>query len=108
MSRRCVSYQASSRRRSAAMPGAASSRLVRRSGDMVEPEKIRDDFVRTVRRSETTLDLARAALLVAAESDPRVDIDSQLHTLDSWAAELRSRLSPDWNNLQKLARLRSF
>ena len=75
---------------------------------MLEPEKIRDDFVRTVRRPETALDLARAALLVAAESDPRVDIDGQLHTLDSWAAELRSRLSPDWNNLQKLARLRSF
>ena len=75
---------------------------------MAEPEKIRDDFVRTVRRPDSALDLARAALLVAAESDPRVDIDRQIHTLDSWAAELRARLAPDWNNLQKLARLRSF
>ncbi len=64
--------------------------------------------MRAVRRPEPTLDLARAALLVAAESDPRVDIDGQLHTLDSWAAELRARLEPDWNNLQKLARLRNF
>jgi len=71
-------------------------------------ENIRDDFVRVVRRPERALDLARAALLVAAESDPRVDVDGQLHTLDSWAATLRGRLEPDWNNLQKLARLRNF
>ncbi|HKQ56521.1 MAG TPA: tetratricopeptide repeat protein [Candidatus Eisenbacteria bacterium] len=75
---------------------------------MAVPENIRDDFVRTVARPEPALDLARAALLVAAESDPRVDVDSQIHTLDSWAAELRARLRPDWNNLQKLARLRNF
>ena len=75
---------------------------------MAVPERIRDDFVRAVGRSEPALDLARAALLVAAESDPRVDVDSQIHTLESWAAELSARLEPGWNNLQKLARLRSF
>ena len=75
---------------------------------MAVPEKIRDDFVRAVGRPEPALDLARAALLVAAESDPRMDIDGQLHTLESWAAELRGRLEPGWNNLQKLARLRNF
>ncbi len=75
---------------------------------MAVPENIRDDFVRAVGRSEPALDLARAALLVAAESDPRLDVDSQLHTLESWATELRARLEPGWNNLQKLARLRSF
>jgi regulator of sirC expression with transglutaminase-like and TPR domain len=75
---------------------------------MGAPENIRDDFVRAVEGPEPALDLARAALLVAAESDPNVDIDHQMHTLDSWAAELRSRLAPDWNNLQKLARLRNY
>jgi regulator of sirC expression with transglutaminase-like and TPR domain len=75
---------------------------------MAVPERIRDDFVRAVARPEPALDLARAALLVAAESDPRVDVDHQLHTLESWAAELKARLEPGWNNLQKLARLRSF
>jgi regulator of sirC expression with transglutaminase-like and TPR domain len=75
---------------------------------MAVPENIRDDFVRAVEGPEPALDLARAALLVAAESDPRVDIDHQMHTLDSWAAELRSRLDPGWNNLQKLARLRNY
>ena len=75
---------------------------------MDHPERIRADFERLVKRPEPALDLARAALLVAAESDPNVDVDGRLHTLDSWAAELRSRLEPDWNNLQKLARLRRF
>jgi len=36
------------------------------------------------------------------------DVDGELHTLESWAAELRARLDPGWNNLQKLARLRAF
>jgi regulator of sirC expression with transglutaminase-like and TPR domain len=74
----------------------------------MEPDHIRDDFARLVDRPEGSLDLARAALLVAAESDPRVDVDGQMHTLDTWASTLRERLDPGWNNLQKLARLRSF
>jgi hypothetical protein len=37
-----------------------------------------------------------------------VDIDGELRQLEGWAEELRSRLGPDLNNLQKLARLRSF
>jgi regulator of sirC expression with transglutaminase-like and TPR domain len=75
---------------------------------MSDPDHIRDDFARLVDRPEGSLDLARAALLVAAESDPRLDVDGQLHTLDTWASTLRQRLEPGWNNLQKLARLRSF
>jgi regulator of sirC expression with transglutaminase-like and TPR domain len=75
---------------------------------MPDPDQIRHDFERVVSHPEPALDLARAALLVAAESDPNVDVDGQLHTLESWAAELRSRLDPNWNNLQKLARLRAF
>ena len=75
---------------------------------MSDPHQIRHDFESLVRRPEPALELARAALLVAAESDPNVDVDGEMHTLESWAAELRSRLEPDWNNLQKLARLRSF
>jgi regulator of sirC expression with transglutaminase-like and TPR domain len=75
---------------------------------MTDPDHIRDDFAALVRRPDPALDLARAALLVAAETNPRVDVDGQLHTLDSWAATLRQRLEPGWNNLQKLARLRSF
>jgi regulator of sirC expression with transglutaminase-like and TPR domain len=75
---------------------------------MESPQGIRADFERLVKRPEPAFDLARAALLVAAESDPGTDVDGCLHTLDTWAAELRARLDPEWNNLQKLARLRSF
>ena len=69
---------------------------------------IRTDFERLVKRPEPAFDLARAALLIAAESDPDVDVDGQLHTLDSWAEQLRAQLDPEWNNLQKLARLRNL
>ena len=75
---------------------------------MKVPEDIRADFVQMVNRPDEALELARVALLVAAESDLEVDIDGELRQLEGWAEELRSRLGPDLNNLQKLARLRSF
>ena len=75
---------------------------------MQHPDPIRQDFIRSVTRPEPAMYLARTALIIAAESDPNVDVDGVLHTIDSWAEELRRRLDPDWNNLQKLARLRSF
>jgi regulator of sirC expression with transglutaminase-like and TPR domain len=69
---------------------------------------IRADFERLVKRPESKFDLARAALLIAAEADPNVDVDGEIHTIESWAAQLRAQLDPSWNNLQKLARLRNF
>jgi regulator of sirC expression with transglutaminase-like and TPR domain len=75
---------------------------------MRDREHIRADFESMVKLPDHALDLARAALLVAAESDPRVDVDAQVHTLEAWAAELRGRIEPGWNNLQKLARLRRY
>ena len=75
---------------------------------MKDREHIRADFESMVKRPDHALDLARAALLVAAESDPRLDVDAQVHTLETWAAELRGRIEPGWNNLQKLARLRRY
>ena len=71
-------------------------------------EGIRADFARLVKRPEAKFDLARAALLIAAEADPNVDVDGEIHTIESWAAQLRAQLDPSWNNLQKLARLRNF
>lgn len=61
-----------------------------------------------MRRGEPGIDLARTALLVAAESDPALRIDDTLGILDDWGAQLKSRLEPGWNNLQRLARLRAF
>ena len=71
-------------------------------------EQARAEFERMVKRPEPLLDLAHAALLIAAESDPQVDVHAELQRIDGWAAELRSRLDPSFNNLQKLARLRRF
>jgi len=75
---------------------------------MGSTEGIRADFERLVKRPESSFDLARAALLIAAESNPNLDVDGHLHTLDTWAQDLKARLQPEWNNLQKLARLRNF
>ena len=75
---------------------------------MGSAESIRADFENLVKRPEPAFDLARAALLIAAEADPNVDVDGQLHTLDTWAEQLRAQLDPEWNNLQKLARLRNL
>jgi len=75
---------------------------------MNDPETIRLDFERMMSRPEPALDLARAAFLVAVEADPTIDVDHEMGVLDDWGRELASRLDPEWNNLQKLARLRSF
>jgi len=61
-----------------------------------------------IQRPDEALELARTALLVAAESDPNVDVDVELGQIEAWGDELKSRVEPGWNNLQKLARLRSF
>ncbi len=61
-----------------------------------------------MREPEPTLELARAALLVAAESDPALRVDEQIGILEEWGATLKARLEPGWNNLQRLARLRAF
>src|SRR5712692_2797734 len=94
-------------RRRAVRPGAAS-RGRGSSAGMGRREQTRAEFERMVKRPEPTLDLARAALLIAAENDPQVDVDAELQRIEGWANELKSRLDPSWNNLQKLARLRSF
>src|SRR6516165_11480460 len=75
---------------------------------MVSREQARAEFERMVKRPEPLFDLARAALVIAAESDPQVDVDAEIKRIDGWANELKSRLDPSWNNLQKLARLRRF
>ena len=61
-----------------------------------------------VSRPDEALELARVALLVAAESDLDMDVDGELQQLEGWADQLKSRLTPELNNLQKLARLRNF
>ena len=75
---------------------------------MLHPDDVRADFQRIIGLPETSLDLARAALVIAAEADPSIDVEQELRTIERWAGELRSRIDPAWNNLQKLARLRAY
>lgn len=72
------------------------------------PESARRVFESMIGRPEPAFDLARTALLVAAEADPELDVEREMRTLEAWAEEFRSRVRPEWNNLQKLARLRAF
>ena len=66
------------------------------------------DFEAMLQRPDDALELARTALLVAAGCDPSVDVDGELVRLGEWADELKRRIDPEWNNLQRLARLRAF
>jgi regulator of sirC expression with transglutaminase-like and TPR domain len=75
---------------------------------MMESDRGRSALERMLEGPEESLELARAALLVAAESDPDADIDGSMRQIENWADELRGRLQPGWNNLQKLARLRAY
>jgi len=75
---------------------------------MSGPDRVRADFIQMVQQPEPAIDLARAALLIAAESDPDVDVEGELGILEGWAQELGRRIDPSWNNLQRLARLRAF
>jgi regulator of sirC expression with transglutaminase-like and TPR domain len=75
---------------------------------MPDPTQIRQHFQEMMQRPDAEIDLARTALLVAAENDPSLDVDSEMSRLDAWARELGRRIEPGWNNLQRLARLRAF
>jgi regulator of sirC expression with transglutaminase-like and TPR domain len=75
---------------------------------MQVPGSVREQFAEIVRRPDHEIDLARAALLVAAEEDESLDPDAALATLRSWGDQLLARVAPECNSLQRLARLRNF
>ena len=55
--------------------------------------EVRERFARIVNDPEEQLDLAEAALLIAKEEQPSLDIEAYLHRLDELAAAVRGRLS---------------
>lgn len=75
---------------------------------MHDPEVIRAQFAELVNRPDERIELARAALLVAAENDPALDVEAHMATLESWARALGDGLAPQASGLQRLARLREF
>ena len=75
---------------------------------MTDPALTRQHFQEMLQRPDAEIDLARTALLVAAENDPTLDVDTEMARLETWARELGRRIEPGWNSLQRLARLRTF
>ena len=75
---------------------------------MSEPNPIRQRFLEMMQRPDAEIELARGALLIAAENDPTLDVEAELARLEAWAQQLSERIDPAWNNLQRLARLRTF
>ena len=56
------------------------------------PPPCRLDFARLVSRPETAIDLAEAALLIAKEEYPTLEVGRYLSSLDAMAAEIRDRV----------------
>src|SRR5262245_61409885 len=105
MGRRARRYQAESARVQAGRAGMEREAV---RMDMDSTGGIRADFERLVKRPEPVFDLARAAFVVAAESDPGLDVSACVSQVEHWGNTLRGRIEPGWNNLQKLARLRHY
>ena len=60
---------------------------------MAARQRARQAFTNLIAGDEASIDLARAALLIAAEEYPSLDIDQYLTRLDTLAAEVRQRLA---------------
>jgi regulator of sirC expression with transglutaminase-like and TPR domain len=59
---------------------------------MSAPSPVRRAFADQARRSDARIDLARAALLIAQEEYPALDVDAYLARLDAIAARVQARL----------------
>ena len=60
---------------------------------MAARQRARQAFTNLIAGDEASIDLARAALLIAAEEYPSLDIDQYLTRLDTLAAEVRRHLA---------------
>jgi regulator of sirC expression with transglutaminase-like and TPR domain len=70
--------------------------------------KIRAQLIEMLGRDETRIELDRAALLIAAEEYPQLDVDYYIAQLDGFAEELRPRLPSPAGSLSDLRRLRDY
>jgi regulator of sirC expression with transglutaminase-like and TPR domain len=66
--------------------------VVLRKGEDSMPLTERERFAQLVSGSEEALDLAEAALLIAQEEQPQLDVSAYLHRLEEIAAAVRTRL----------------
>ena len=61
-------------------------------GNFQNPEYFRQEFSRLIARPEEDLDLGRAALLMAGEEYPELDVDGHLRILDHYASAVRDQV----------------
>ncbi len=68
----------------------------------------RECFAELARAPEETINLAEAALLIAAEAYPNLDIDAYLQRLDALAEEARGVVGTARSGAERIARLNHF
>jgi regulator of sirC expression with transglutaminase-like and TPR domain len=71
-------------------------------------ERARERFAELAARPEESIDLAEAALLVAAESYPELEIDAYLLRLSRLADDARPRIATAGTDGDRIARLNEF
>src|SRR5205085_2973941 len=71
----------------------------------MNPSNVRAQFAAQVSRSEAELELDRAALLIAAEEYPQMELETYLAQLDSFAARARENDDPQASPVTRLLRL---
>src|SRR5690349_9131875 len=71
-------------------PGLLPERSIRMAISVPSPQ--RRAFADLVRRADPQIDLARAALLIAQEEYPTLDVASYLARLDTLAAQVQARV----------------
>ncbi len=69
---------------------------------------VRQRFATFAARDDDQMELARGALLIAAESCPAIDIDACFESLDLLAAEARPIVAAGETALERVARLNAF
>ena len=69
----------------------AGQRMNGQESNSPSAEEFRREFTRLISRPEEDLDLGRAALVVAGEEYPSLEVDEHLRTLDRFAEEVRAR-----------------
>lgn len=75
---------------------------------MVTTQDARNRFTEVISRPDEMVNLAEAALLIAAETDPSVDVDRYLHQLDSLAHEASRSVLATPQGAERVARLNHF
>ena len=74
------------------------------NSNIADGDSFREEFARMISRPEEDLDLGRAALLVAGEEYPELDVTEHLRRLDGFAEGVRQR-APEGLQPEELAKL---